>query len=97
VAGEILLDTGALVSLLDRSQTFHGQCVEFFRRSEAPLVTTEAVLTESTYLLSGIDGGDLSCLDFVRSQRIEARGPPYRQPCGRSGCAHENHGSGSDR
>lgn len=62
---EVLLDTGALVSLLDRSQTFHPQCVEFYRGSDAPLVTTEAVLTESTYLLSRVSGGAVSCIDFV--------------------------------
>jgi len=65
VAGELLLDTGALVSLLDRRQTFHAQCRDLYREADGPLVTTEAVLTESTYLLSGVSGGVTACLEFV--------------------------------
>jgi hypothetical protein len=30
MAGELLLDTGALVSILDRSQAQHQKCVRFF-------------------------------------------------------------------
>jgi predicted nucleic acid-binding protein len=49
VAGELLLDTGALVTLLDRSQKRHGDFVEFFEDWSGPVVSTEAVLTESTH------------------------------------------------
>lgn len=46
MAGE-LLDTGALVSLLDRSQTHHLKCRRAFADWTDPLVSTEAVLTEA--------------------------------------------------
>jgi uncharacterized protein len=62
--GELLLDTGALVSLLDRSQRLHGDCKRFFEAWEGPVVSTEAVLTEAGYLLGRIDGGRRACLDF---------------------------------
>ena len=65
MAGELVLDTGALVGLLDRSQSVHSACAGFFREWDGPVVTTEAVLTESTYLLSGVRGGGAACLDFV--------------------------------
>ena len=65
MAGELLLDTGALVSLLDRSQSVHRACVEFYRTWERPVITSEAVLTESTHLLSGIPRGSSACIDFV--------------------------------
>ena len=65
MAGELLLDTGGLVGLLDRSQSVHGKCVDFYRTWEGPVVTTEAVLTESTHLLSGTAGGIAACIDFV--------------------------------
>jgi hypothetical protein len=64
VAGELLLDTGALVSLLHRSQTHHEACRLFFEDWTGPVVSTEAVLTEATHLLASIDGGMTAALDF---------------------------------
>ena len=65
MAGELLLDTGALVGLLDRSQRIHEPCAEFFKTWDGPVVTSEAVLTESTHLLSSVPRGSVSCIDFV--------------------------------
>jgi predicted nucleic acid-binding protein len=65
VPGELILDTGALVGLLDRSQSVHEACVEFYSTWTGSVVTSEAVLTESTHLLSGTRGGGIACLDFV--------------------------------
>jgi len=67
VAGELLLDTGALVSLLDRSQNAHEFFAEFFREWSRPVVSTEAVLTEATHLLGGVKRGRQSCIDFFLS------------------------------
>ncbi len=65
MANELLLDTGALVSLLDRSQRRHAAFADFFDAWTGQVVTTEAVLTESTHLLGRIAGGRTACLDFV--------------------------------
>lgn len=67
MANELLLDTGALVSLLDRSQHRHREFVDFFDSWTGQVVTSEAVLTESTHLLGRIAGGASACLDFVLS------------------------------
>jgi predicted nucleic acid-binding protein len=64
MAGELLLDTGALVSLLDRRQRRHAEFVEFFEAWSGPVVSTEAVLTECTHLLGDADGGRTACADF---------------------------------
>ena len=64
MAGELLLDTGALVSLLDRSQNQHLNCVTFFRQWEGPVVSSEAILTEAMHLLGSVRGGWTACLDF---------------------------------
>lgn len=64
MAGELLLDTGALVSLLDRAQKHHSSCVEFFERWKKPVVSTDAVLTEATHLLGHVRGGRVACLEF---------------------------------
>ena len=65
MAGELLLDTGALVSLLDRSQSGHAACAAFFDGWMGPLVTSEAVLTEATHLLGRFRGGADACLAFA--------------------------------
>lgn len=64
MAGELLLDTGALVSLLDRRQQHHQAIVQFYSRWQGDVVSTEAVLTESTHLLGRISGGPEACLRF---------------------------------
>ena len=61
---ELLLDTGALVSLLDRSQRRHLEFVRFFETWEDKVVSTEAVLTEATHILNRVPGGAVACLDF---------------------------------
>ena len=64
---ELLLDTGALVSLLDCSQTHHLKCRRAFADWTGPVVSTEAVLTEATHLLAGVRGGRAACVDFFLS------------------------------
>lgn len=67
MGGELLLDTGALVSLLDRSQTHHLTCRRTFADWSGPVVSTEAVLTEATHLLAGVRGGPGACVEFFLS------------------------------
>ena len=64
MAGELLLDTGALVSLLDRSQPRHQDFVDFFKSWDGRVVSSEAVLTEATHLLSRAHRGPETCLEF---------------------------------
>jgi predicted nucleic acid-binding protein len=47
----ILLDTGVVVALLDRSERHHVQCASVVAKLGRPLVTCEAVIAESCYLL----------------------------------------------
>ncbi len=67
MAAELLLDTGALVSILDRSQAHHGKCRRVFDNWKGVVVSTEAVLTEAAHLLSRVPGGVASCVDFFVS------------------------------
>ncbi len=46
-----LIDTGALLALLDRDDKWHAACVAAFDRIRLPLATTSAVLTELFHLL----------------------------------------------
>lgn len=62
--GDLLMDTGALVSILDRSQSRHDEFLDFYQRWEGAVVSTEAVLTEASHLLMRVHGGARTCLDF---------------------------------
>lgn len=61
----VLLDTGVIVALLDRSERLHGACAEAVRELEAPLITCEAVIAESCYLLRKLAGAAEAVIDNV--------------------------------
>ena len=63
----ILLDTGVIVALLDRTERDHASCVEAVAGADAPLVTCEAVIAESCYLLRGQRGAADAILENVRT------------------------------
>jgi predicted nucleic acid-binding protein len=68
VAGSLLLDTGALVSLLDRHQRDHAACARFFESWSGTVLSSEAVLTEASHLLGRTPGGRRACLDFFLAE-----------------------------
>ena len=71
----VLLDTGCIVALLDRSERHHAQCVDVVGELEAPLVTCEPVLAEACYLLRRLKGAPAAVVQNI------ARGiflVPYR-------------------
>ena len=51
MAADALIDTGAILALLDRTDRWHAVCVDAFRQLRLPLLTSEAVLTELFHLL----------------------------------------------
>jgi predicted nucleic acid-binding protein len=53
----ILLDTGPLVAVLDRRDTYHRWAVAQFDAADAPLWTCEAVLAEACFLTRSLAGG----------------------------------------
>lgn len=61
----VLIDTGVIVALLDRSERRHAQCVTIMEGLEQPLVTCEAVIAESSYLLRGLPGAPETVLQNV--------------------------------
>jgi uncharacterized protein len=61
----VLLDTGVIVALLDRSERFHWACAQTIRQLEAPLITCEAVITESCYLLRNLSGAQEAVIENV--------------------------------
>jgi len=51
MTAEALIDTGALLALLDRTDRWHQICVDAFAQLRLPLLTSEAVLTELFHLV----------------------------------------------
>ncbi len=61
----VLLDTGVIVALLDRSERNHARCVQVLGNLDQPLATCEAVIAESCYLLRGLHGAPETVLANV--------------------------------
>ena len=65
MALELLLDTGAFVALVDRDETAHALCVAALESWRGPVVTTEAVLTVTLYLVGPTWQAQKTCLEFI--------------------------------
>lgn len=61
----LLLDTGAFVALLDRSESEHERCLDFFMGFSGDVYTTEPVLTEAVYLLGPSVKAQRTCIEFI--------------------------------
>jgi uncharacterized protein len=62
-----LIDTGAILALLDRTDRWHTVCVDAFRQLRLPLLTSEAVLTEVFHLAGDSRHEMEAAWKFVRS------------------------------
>lgn len=67
MAAEALIDTGAILALLDRSDRWHEPCVTAFGQLRLPLLTSEAVLTELFHLVGDARVPMEAAWKFVRS------------------------------
>jgi uncharacterized protein len=66
----LVIDTGPLVALLDRSERNHVACVEVVSKWRGKLITTEAVLTEALYLLNATWQAQQNCLEMFTREAI---------------------------
>ena len=67
MANELLLDTGAFVALADRSERRHADCVAVLEAWTGTILTTEAVLTETLYLVAmGAPVSDEAAMQGIR-------------------------------
>jgi uncharacterized protein len=65
-----LIDTGAILALLDRTDRWHHTCVDAFRQLRLPLLTSEAVLTELFHLVGDSRTEMEAAWQFVRSGAV---------------------------
>ena len=61
----VLLDTGVIVALLDRSEEAHRVCADAVQQLESPLLTCEAVIAESCYLLRNLSGASEAVIENI--------------------------------
>jgi predicted nucleic acid-binding protein len=73
----VLLDSGVIVALLDRSEKYHATCIKTLEAMRRPLVTCEAVITESCYLLRKLHGAPEAVLANVESGSFQI---PFQLP-----------------
>jgi uncharacterized protein len=66
-----LIDTGAILALVDRRDHWHEACVVVYNRSRLPLLTTEAVLTEVFHLNRGDRRQSASVWTLLHSGAIQ--------------------------
>ncbi len=69
--GVLLLDTGAFVALVDRSERRHADCVAVLEAWSGALLTTEAVLTETLYLVGPSWEAQRVCFEFFRRGAVQ--------------------------
>ena len=67
----VVLDTGPLVALLNRRDTYHDWAKTLWTEIEAPLLTCEAVIAEACYLLRQVDGGSHAVVELLRRGSLE--------------------------
>jgi predicted nucleic acid-binding protein len=71
MAADALIDTGAILALLDRADRWHTVCVDTFQLlRRLPLVTSEAVLTERLHLVGDSRHEMETAWKFIRSGAI---------------------------
>jgi uncharacterized protein len=68
--GNALIDTGAVLALLDKSDHWHTSCAEAIKKLRLPLVTSEAVLTELFHLVGNQRHEMESAWKFIRSGAV---------------------------
>lgn len=61
----VIVDTGPLVALLNRNDTYHAWVVQQLRDIQPPMLTCEAVLAEATYLTRQTSGARVALMEML--------------------------------
>lgn len=68
-----LIDTGAIVAIVESDDGWHSACLSALRSVRLPLLTTEAVLTEAFHLVGRTPHYNEKTWNFVRSGALTVR------------------------
>ena len=64
----VLVDTGPLVAFLNRMDRFHDWTAAQWNQIAAPMLTCEAAVSESCFLLSGIKNGSDRVMQLIQRE-----------------------------
>jgi predicted nucleic acid-binding protein len=70
MAASALIDTGAILAILDSQDAWHIPCRTAFRQLRVPLLTSEAVFTEVFHLTGANRAAMKAAWTFLRSGTI---------------------------
>jgi uncharacterized protein len=70
MAADALIDTGAILAILQENDKWHESCQDAFRKLRFPLLTSEAVLTELFHLADNSRVEMETAWNFVRSGAV---------------------------
>jgi len=73
--GQVILDTGPLVALINGRDKYHKWARLQWAQINPPLLTCEAVLSEACFLLRGLDGGETAVLELLQRRILHI---PFR-------------------
>lgn len=65
----VLVDTGAIVALINRADRHHAAAVDWFEHYRGRLLTTEAVVTEAAYVLAASPDHQRAMLTWIDRAR----------------------------
>ena len=66
----VLIDAGALIALLDRSDAAHDRCLEALAAIHDPLISVWPAFTEAMHLLSGVRRGQTALVEMVEDDAL---------------------------
>jgi predicted nucleic acid-binding protein len=67
----VLVDSSFLIALYDQSDFYHTRCLRTYESLDRPLVTCEAVVTESIYMLRYASGAAEALLASIECGALE--------------------------
>lgn len=70
---QVIVDTGVLVALIDRRDRYHAWVTEQLTQIAPPLLTCEAVISETWFLLQRVKNGREILLQLLNHRQIEVQ------------------------
>ena len=68
---KILIDSGPLIALFDRSDKYHQSAIKFIKNNKLPLITTIASITETLHLLDFNRNAQIDFLEWINNGALE--------------------------